>query len=386
MFLHGWLAIFAAPCGAAETSSLIQVVNLGNKFAAREDETCLHEPVATGTEVSFKSLEPELAVSFKRYCSMDPCDLSWDCLLDDGFLKLGNETADGSGAPQAQKVGPSNSSVIEPNLTMVEAALRDEKFSHLQFEDTASSRIGSMFIHTPLSSKVDPKHNQNARWYQEHNNTQVFRLFDGEYNLRNDWRGKSAARLEAFSTELGWQYSTESPTWHTFEGMYTIISPTDSDLLQLYSTPNLMRWTILISLLPNGSVVLSQRGDNRTEQGPTNHTIVITRDEMTGSKRLNAYALPQFVLKVMDNGRETKTFINGELVSHFYDTNRVAGNTVFKEGHATNMSVETAVKWYFRWGVYAKSHQALHAGVENHCAGSLVFVSGANISTQPDVD
>ena len=53
-------------------------------------------------------------------------------------------------------------------------------------------------IHT-LGNSLIPRRDFHkwSRWYQEDGNTQVFRLFDGEHNVRNT--RANAARIEAFS-------------------------------------------------------------------------------------------------------------------------------------------------------------------------------------------
>jgi hypothetical protein len=75
-------------------------------------------------------------------------------------------------------------------------------------------------IHTLCSSYI-PREDfaKWTRWYQEDGNTQVFRLFKGEHNVRND--RANSARIEAFG---GPRFARGD--WHEWEGTYTIVKPT----------------------------------------------------------------------------------------------------------------------------------------------------------------
>jgi len=329
-------------------------------------DSCTRSNVIGGPQsVGIPDLEEGSASSFQRICAKDPCDLSWDCVLQKGILKPN----------ELNKVGPWKPSVIMVNASVVESALEDG----MRFTKVISDRISSFRIHTPAHSNVDKGYfNENARWYQEQGNTQIFRLFEGEYNIRNANRGKSAARIEAFSKNKNSHWSSkfyDDTVWHQFEGLFSLIQPQDAHLFQIYSPE--LQWTVTLSMIPNGDLVLMERGDmtdgNRIL---TKKTVILTREDMTS----NADHPPQFLLKAMDNGRRTKIFVNHELVSDFTDTRRAVGRTVKKSGKTDIIQVEK-VKWQFRWGTYVQSKQTMDSSTKNTCHDSLIFVSGARLST-----
>jgi hypothetical protein len=107
-------------------------------------------------------------------------------------------------------------------------------------------------IHT-LANSVIPRKDfpKWTRWYQEDGNTQIFRLFKGEYNVRNDRKG--APRVEAFS-RLKWK---RGGGWHEWEGTYTIIKPPGGAIFQA-KNPTL-DWSVMINLSEQGDVVLNHR-------------------------------------------------------------------------------------------------------------------------------
>lgn len=74
-------------------------------------------------------------------------------------------------------------------------------------------------IHTEASGGIGRKDFGNwTRWYQEDGNTQVFRLFKDEQNIRGGTGNDgSPGRIEAYSKTV-----TVAPgTWHEWEGTYT---------------------------------------------------------------------------------------------------------------------------------------------------------------------
>lgn len=181
-------------------------------------------------------------------------------------------------------------------------------------------------IHT-LGNSVIPRRDFGkwSRWYQEDGSTQIFRLFKGETNVRND--RELAARVEAFS-ELHWKQGS----WHEWSGTYTIIKPHGAAIFQAKNggAPN---WAVQINMSDNGDVVLNYR------RAPD---VVIARN-MTGKP---------FQIRVRDNGHDYEVYLDGKQVG--------TGSWARPEG-------ETG----FRWGMYVGAKQVKH--------DAMIFVSGATV-------
>lgn len=178
-------------------------------------------------------------------------------------------------------------------------------------------------IHT-LANSVIPRKDfpKWTRWYQEDGNTQVFRLFKGEYNVRNDRKG--APRIEAFS-RLKWQRGE----WHEWEGTYTIVKPIGCAIFQAKNTT--LDWSVMINLNNEGDILLNHRRHQKDETIAKN---------MTGKS---------FHLKVRDNGHDYEVFYNGKKVG---------------AGHYDRPRGPTS----FRWGMYRGSITDREA---------MIFVTGA---------
>ena len=179
-------------------------------------------------------------------------------------------------------------------------------------------------IHTLCNSVIARKNfDKWTRWYQEDGNTQVFRLFKGETNVRNE--RDLAARVEAFS-ELKWSRGQ----WHEWEGTYTIVKPHACAIFQAKNHEN--AWSVMINMSDDGDIKLNHRRHQED--------VIIAR-KMTGKS---------FDLKVRDNGREYEVYFNGKKVgSGYYD--RPEDQTCF------------------RWGMYLGAHEVRH--------DAMIFVTGA---------
>ncbi len=179
-------------------------------------------------------------------------------------------------------------------------------------------------IHT-LGNSVIPRKSfgQWSRWYQEDGGTQVFRLFKGEHNVRNE--RELAARVEAFS-ELKWARGA----WHEWEGTYTIVKPHSCAIFQAKNHES--AWSVMINMSDDGDIILNHRRHQKDT--------VLARN-MTGKS---------FDLKVRDNGHDYEVYFNGEKVgSGYYD--RPKGYTGF------------------RWGMYLGATEVRH--------DAMIFVTGA---------
>ncbi len=163
-----------------------------------------------------------------------------------------------------------------------------------------------------------------SRWYQENENTQVFRLFEGEENTHNS--RKLAARVETFSKTI-WKQGT----WHEWSGTYTIIKPHGAAIFQAKNTEN--DWSFQIDMNSKGDVKLNHR---RSKD-------VVIAQNMVGKP---------FHIRARDNGLNYEVFLDGKLVGKGSYA-RPAGTTTF------------------RWGMYLGSHP-----LNNE---AMIFVSGATV-------
>ena len=164
-----------------------------------------------------------------------------------------------------------------------------------------------------------------SRWYQEDGNTQVFRLFEGEENVRNS--RKRAARIEAFSA-LSWRRGE----WQEWVGTYTIIKPHNAAIFQVKNTEN--DWALQLNMRENGDIVLNHR------RAPDK---IIARN-MTGKP---------FHIRIRDNGHDYELYLNGRLQGW--------GSYARPEGHTS-----------FRWGMYLGNAEVRHE--------AMIFVTGAGIN------
>ncbi len=197
----------------------------------------------------------------------------------------------------------------------------------------AYARLGivqAMGIHTVGNSAISrASFPRWSRWYQEDGNTQVFRLFKGEYNVRNT-RGQ-AARIEAHSN-VSWGRGA----WHEWVGRYTFVKPMNGAIFQVFNPIN--QWALQLGMNSNGDITLNHRR-NQADQ-------VIARG-MAGKG---------FDLRVRDNGQDYEVYINGAKVgAGSYD--RPTGNSGF------------------RWGMYVGATDVTQDG--------MIFVTGATVDPRP---
>lgn len=182
-------------------------------------------------------------------------------------------------------------------------------------------------IHTLCNAKIDrPDFAKWTRWYQEDGNTQIFRLFPGETNVRND--RPLAARSEAFSSGLTWK--KEDGQWHEFEATYTLVKPHPSIIFQIRNTK--VDWPVIFRMEGNGDINVVVRTTNETKNVAKN---------MTGKS---------FVIKARDNGHDFEVFYNGD---------KVASGS-FDRPEGTNC---------FRWGIYRGGREVK--------SEAILFVTGA---------
>lgn len=248
--------------------------NMGDGVYGKTDAANLYEK--TGTDPAFKSL------------------------LNDGKIPVGRNSTQGI-----------KGSTIDVNNAIVERGA-----------NSTNPIPSDIRIHTLCNSFIQRKDfHKWTRWYQEDGNTQIFRLFKNEHNVRN--ARPDAARIESFSA-LKWKQGD----WDEWEGTYTIVKPHGCAIFQAKNNKN--DWSVMINLSDDGNIKLNHRRHQDDK---------IIAKNMTGKS---------FDLKIRDNGHDYEVYFNGKKVGvGYYD--RPEGKTVF------------------RWGMYDKTlkHDA------------LIFVTGA---------
>ncbi len=183
-----------------------------------------------------------------------------------------------------------------------------------------------------------------TRWYQEDGNTQVFRLFKGEQNVRGG-TGKdgSPGRVEAFSRTL-----TVAPgTWHEWEGTYTVIQPVRGCIFQLMHEGSL--WPFHIEMSDKGDIAFLRR-----RSMPGMERRIVMAENMVG-KSLG--------VKVRANGEDYEVYQKAPLDAGPWKLVTKGSFTKAKDNQIS-----------FRWGMYCGSQKG--RTVPND---ALLFVTGATI-------
>lgn len=233
-------------------------------------------------------------------------DLSWSSILDQKQIPIGTNSHTGI-----------TGSKIKVNRDLVEKGPNARR--------TIESEIN---IHT-LGNSLIPRDDFHkwTRWYQEDGNTQIFRLFDGEHNVRN--KRANAARIEAFSKKR-WDLGV----WHEWVGTYTIVKAQRGAIFQVKN--NGEDWSLQLTLNENGDV----RYQPRRQPGIT------VLKNMQGKS---------FDVHIRDNGHTSECYINGKFVGR-NDWARPSGRTTF------------------RWGMYV--------GGKRLSDDALLFVTGATVDPE----
>ncbi|MCH7228226.1 hypothetical protein [Haloferula sp. A504] len=195
------------------------------------------------------------------------------------------------------------------------------------YPSTSRRVIEDIMIHTLGNSMIRrPDFPKWSRWYQEDGNTQIFRLFKGEENVRNS--RELAARTEAFSA-FKWK---KGDGWQEWVGTYTIIKPHGCSIFQAKNPHN--DWSVMINMNDDGDVSLNhRRGEDK----------VMAR---------NMTAKP-FQIRIRENGHDYEVYFNGR-----------------KEGEGSY--ARTQGETNFRWGMYLGGREVRH--------DAMILVTGAAIN------
>ena len=233
-------------------------------------------------------------------------DLPWSSILEEKQIPIGTNSYAGI-----------TGSIIDVNNEVVEKG--PHAFRPIESE---------INIHT-LGNSLIPRRDFHkwSRWYQEDGNTQVFRLFDGEHNVRN--ARANAARIEAFSKKR-WNRGT----WHEWIGTYTIVKAQGCAIFQVKN--NGEDWSIQLVMTADGDVIFQPRR-------ATSKTVL---KNMEGKS---------FDVRIRDNGHTSECYINEEFVGR-HGWERPSGRSAF------------------RWGMYV--------GGKKLSKDALLFVTGATVDPE----
>ena len=189
-------------------------------------------------------------------------------------------------------------------------------------------------IHTVGNPSIGPsKFDRWSRWYQEDGNTQIFRLFKDEENVRNS-RGL-AARIEAFSPDDRWL--PELGVWREFDARFTVLKsagcsnspdPTKAHYCSLFQAKgnDVDDWSVMLRVHGDGSLWFYPR------EGSAANKVKIY-DNVIGQP---------FDMRVRDNGLDYEMWIDGVSV-----------------GTGQWQRTPEIGRIGFRWGIYVGATEVL---------------------------
>ena len=206
-------------------------------------------------------------------------------------------------------------------------------------------------LHTEFSGGINRKDfDQWTRWYQEDGNVQIFRLFQGEQNIRGgEAENGSPGRVEVFTKPL----AVAPETWHEYEATYTVIKPVGACIFQLFhngkdNAGNALLWPLHIDMTAQGEIhVLRRRPKSGTEK-----TVTIVENMAGKSIRI----------KVRANGEDWEVYQKDPLDKGPWKL-VTKGSYTKAEG-----------KISFRWGMYCGSKKGQAVPKD-----ALLFVTGVTI-------
>ncbi len=234
-------------------------------------------------------------------------DPTWKHIIDNKLIPIGSNSTAG---------------ITGSQLTVNRELLEKGLYGNLPIDPNIK-------IHTVGTSKVDRNDFKKwSRWYQEDGNTQIFRLFKGEYNVRNNRAG--APRIEAFSDH---KYSQGG--WQEWVGRYTIIKAQDLNIFQIFGDgPGGNTGQMMLGLRSNGDVYFNPRR-------PKGHSDEVLVKNAEGKS---------FDIRIRHNGNEYEIYLNGELkIKHHVRSNNN----------------------HFRWGMY---------GHDNMPGEAMLMITGATVN------
>ncbi len=206
-------------------------------------------------------------------------------------------------------------------------------------------------LHTQGSAGVSRKDFPNwTRWYQEDGNTQIFRLFKGEQNIRGGDGAKGTPGRVEIHSKL---QDTSNSTWREWEATYTFIQPIGC-IFQLFhngkdSKGKALLWPFHIDMKNDGTVFFLRR----------NKVSGLEREIIIGENMLGK----SLSIKVRANGTDYEVHQKEPLAEGPW-------KLVTKGSYAK----ATDDKISFRWGMYCGSKPGNTIPKD-----AMLFVSGVTI-------
>ena len=196
-------------------------------------------------------------------------------------------------------------------------------------------------LHTPTNSHIRrPRFHDITRWYQEDGNTQIFRMFPGEDNVRNQRR--NAPRVEAYGLAK-WK---RGDGWHEWSGRYTFLEARRGAVLQIKHNSKFWSMQLNLEEIEDGTINLSYQ----KLRDPDSWT-VLERDVLMKS----------FDVRVLDDGTRHRVYVNDEL--------RVEGEFHDRANDESNQ---------YRWGLYSP-REAMDRDI-------LILVTGVYVGEARELD
>lgn len=180
-----------------------------------------------------------------------------------------------------------------------------------------------------------------TRWYQENGNTQIFRLFEGEHNVRNERR--PSPRIEAETRNYTDGTKGE---WTTWSGRYTFPKSGSFNIFQIWGRGEFKQSDGSTKIKDTGLMMLRLLGSrfvwDRREIGVGSQLFTLAENVIGKS----------YDVMIRDNGLDYEIYLNGELVVE-YTRKRLSG-------------------CHFRWGAYGESF--VRKDFEMYISGAKVDV------------
>ena len=226
------------------------------------------------------------AIPIERVYDRDLVEPTWDEVLASGALEpLGTNTTHGV-----------TGSKVDINNELIETG----PYGDIPIE----SESRRMLIHTVGHATIPAQDfHRWSRWYQEDGNTQIFRLFKGEHNVRNT--RKNAARVEAFSPADRWM--PEPGVWREFGARFTIVESAGCvgfhhcSIFQAKGN-NIDHWSVMLRVDENANLWFHPRRGSGIENNENRQLLF-----------KNVLRKP-FDMTVRDNGLDYEMYIDGQLV------------------------------------------------------------------------
>ena len=264
-------------------------------------------------------------------------DLTWNELVAQGYIDENQRATDPD-----RTISGSRIDVINQKVQNLDSTTADNPILwHLKFDTPVDADVPHDFNGDGSPNSSLWTIGDYSRWFQQDDNTAVFRMFAGDYG-----------RIEASSERKSeWKWTGgPSASYRKFEATYLLVDTFDSSaIFQLKcSGTGGPAWALHIRMRESGQVI-ARPWANRND---SNYDIVLAEDAINQPLKLEIY----------DNGYHTVVYVNDEITPAVdFTLDR------FNDNGSRKIN-------YFRWGMYK-------GGSSPFSNGGMVFVTGAKIAT-----